>query len=304
MKVISYKLDYFFYALLNISICLLAWSIDLWNLLVIGKTPNQSLDKSLSLLVFAQKLGSLLLKGAEKGVKRGWGGGGVWKKEGRRCKRKSPVYKHLRRKRAIIPKRKREKEGRKRERTGKGEEKSVVVCGTEMATPKQSYELQQQSNVQRVKNSGMISSNQSPMRDDKEEEMTRSALAMFRAKEEEIERKKMEVRDKVHAYLGRVEEETKRLAEIREELEGLNDPLRKEVAIVRKKIDSVNKELKPLGQTCQRKEREYKEALEAFNEKNKEKSQLVTKLMELVTESERLRMRKLEELSKNVDTLH
>ena len=62
----------------------------------------------------------------------------------------------------------------------------------------------------------MINVNQSPMRDDKEEEMSRSALAMFRAKEEEIERKKMEVRDKVHAYLGRVEEETKRLAEIRE----------------------------------------------------------------------------------------
>jgi len=91
------------------------------------------------------------------------------------------------------------------------------VCGAIMATPKQSYEQhQQQTNVQRVRNSGMINVNQSPMRDDKEEEMSRSALAMFRAKEEEIERKKMEVRDKVHAYLGRVEEETKRLAEIRE----------------------------------------------------------------------------------------
>jgi hypothetical protein len=39
---------------------------------------------------------------------------------------------------------------------------------------------------------------------------------MFRAKEEEIEKKKMEVRDKVHAHLGRAEEATKRLAEIRE----------------------------------------------------------------------------------------
>ncbi|KAK7404828.1 hypothetical protein VNO78_05813 [Psophocarpus tetragonolobus] len=194
---------------------------------------------------------------------------------------------------------------RKQERAGLGEEKSIVDFGAIMATPKQSYEEQQQQpNVQRVRNSGMVNSNLSPMRDDKEEEMSRSALAMFRAKEEEIERKKMEVRDKVHAYLGRVEEETKRLAEIRGELEGLTDPLRKEVAIVRKKIDNVNKELKPLGQTCQRKEREYKEALDAFNEKNKEKAQLVTKLMELVTESERLRMKKLEELSKNIDTLH
>lgn len=89
-----------------------------------------------------------------------------------------------------------------------------------MATPKRSYsyDLQQQQhpNVQQVKNSGMISSDQSPRIDDKEEEMSRSALAMFRAKEEEIERRKMEVRDKVHAHLGRVETETKRLAEIRE----------------------------------------------------------------------------------------
>ncbi|KAI4299359.1 hypothetical protein L6164_032826 [Bauhinia variegata] len=172
-----------------------------------------------------------------------------------------------------------------------------------MATPRQLHE-QQQANVQRLKNSGIISSNDSPTRDEKEEGISRSALAMFKAKEEEIERKKMEVRDKLHAHLGRVEEETKRLAEIREELQGFTDPMRKEVAIVRKKIDTVNRELRPLSQTCQRKEREYKEALEAFNEKNREKLQLVTKLMELVAESERLRMKKLEELTRNIETLH
>lgn len=38
-----------------------------------------------------------------------------------------------------------------------------------------------------------------------------------------------------------------------QELEALADPMRKEVALVRKKIDSVNKELKPLGHTCQKK---------------------------------------------------
>ncbi|KAJ7947950.1 Golgin, RAB6-interacting [Quillaja saponaria] len=173
-----------------------------------------------------------------------------------------------------------------------------------MATPKQLWPEQQQSQIQRVKNSGIISSNGSPIKDDNDEEMSRSALIMFRAKEEEIEKKKMEVRGKVHAHLGRVEEETKRLAEIREELESLTDPMRKDVATIRKKIDTANKELKPQGQTCQKKEREYKEALEAFNEKNKEKAQLVTKLMELVSESERLRMKKLEELSKDIESLH
>ncbi|KAI3992370.1 hypothetical protein MKX01_030091 [Papaver californicum] len=138
----------------------------------------------------------------------------------------------------------------------------------------------------------------------KDEEMSRSALNTFRLKEEEIEKKKMEVSQKVQAQLGRVEEETKRLAEIREELESLTDPTVKEVASVRKKIDIVNKELKPLGQTCQKKEKEYKDALEAFNEKNKVKAQLIGRLMELVSESEKLRMEKLEELSKHIDTMH
>ncbi|KAF5178078.1 transcriptional activator, partial [Thalictrum thalictroides] len=91
------------------------------------------------------------------------------------------------------------------------------------------------------------------------------------------------------------------------ELEALTDPMRKEVAAVRKKIDSVNKELKPLGMSVQKKEKEYKEALDIFNEKNKEKSQLLSKLMEvnsLVGESEKLRMKRLEELSKHIDSLH
>jgi hypothetical protein len=86
-----------------------------------------------------------------------------------------------------------------------------------MATPKRSYDQQQQQQiVQQVKNSGMINNMQSPRRDEREEEMSRSVLAMFKSKEEEIERRKLEVRDKVHAHLGRVEKETKRLAEIRE----------------------------------------------------------------------------------------
>ncbi|KAB2631589.1 hypothetical protein D8674_009108 [Pyrus ussuriensis x Pyrus communis] len=64
------------------------------------------------------------------------------------------------------------------------------------------------------------------------------------------------------------------------ELEGLSDPMRKDVSQVRKKINAINKELKSLGHTCQKKEKEYRHALEAFNEKNREKVQLITKLME------------------------
>ncbi|KAL2899509.1 RAB6-interacting golgin [Bienertia sinuspersici] len=171
-----------------------------------------------------------------------------------------------------------------------------------MTTPKQNWEQQQQ--VMKTKNSGAMSFMGSPtMVEDKDEEMSRSVLSAFRAKEEEIEKKKMEVKERVQAHLGRVEEETKRLAEIREELEALEDPKRKEVAFVRKRIDTINKELRPLGFTCQKKEREYKESLEAFNEKTKEKAQLVAKLMELVSESETLRMKKLEELNKHMESL-
>ncbi|CAA2957155.1 Hypothetical predicted protein [Olea europaea subsp. europaea] len=173
-----------------------------------------------------------------------------------------------------------------------------------MSIQKQTLE-QQESQMMHLKNSGLINYTASPLlNDEKEEEMTRSALAAFHAKEEEIERKKTEIREKVQAQLGRVEEETKKLAEIREELEALTDPMRKEVSLIRKKIDLINRDLRPLGLSCQKKEREYKEALEAFNEKNREKAQLITKLMELVSESEKLRMKKLEELCKNMESVY
>ncbi|OIT20191.1 PREDICTED: uncharacterized protein LOC109220522 [Nicotiana attenuata] len=169
-----------------------------------------------------------------------------------------------------------------------------------MPNQKQGSE-QLQTLMQSGQISGSLSFNGTLTKED--EEMSRSALSTFKAKEEEIEKKKMEVKERVQAQLGRVEEETRRLAIIREELEALADPKKKDVQIVRKKIDAVNKELKPLGQTCQKKEKEYKEALEAFNEKHKEKVQLITRLMELVGESEKLRLKKLEELSKSIETI-
>ncbi|GJM85149.1 hypothetical protein PR202_ga01575 [Eleusine coracana subsp. coracana] len=112
-------------------------------------------------------------------------------------------------------------------------------------------------------------------------ESSRSALSLFKEKEEEIERKKLEVRDKVFSMLGRVEEETKRLAFIRQELEAMPDPTRREVDAIRKRIDKVNKQLKPLGKSCLRKEKEYKTCLDAYNEKSSEKVTLVNRLMEV-----------------------
>ncbi|XP_052199314.1 uncharacterized protein LOC127806214 isoform X2 [Diospyros lotus] len=102
-------------------------------------------------------------------------------------------------------------------------------------------------------------------------------MAGFEAREEEIERRKMEVRQKVELQLGRAEQESRRLAQIWEELQVLGDPTRKEAAIVRKRIDTANRDLRSLGHTCQRK---------------------------LVDESKKLRMEKLEEISKIIDPTH
>ncbi|KAK6138038.1 hypothetical protein DH2020_028234 [Rehmannia glutinosa] len=137
---------------------------------------------------------------------------------------------------------------------------------------------------------------------DDEHDASKTAIAAYQAREEEIERRKMEVRERVESQLNRAEEETRRLAQVWEELEVLTDPMRKEVAIVRKKIDLANRDLKSLGNICQKKEKEYKEAMEVFQEKNNEKAQLTTTLVELVNQSEKLRMRKLEELSKIVNS--
>ncbi|KAK4593175.1 hypothetical protein RGQ29_017353 [Quercus rubra] len=156
--------------------------------------------------------------------------------------------------------------------------------------------------MQKMKNIG--SSGRLSTEESEDEDISRLAISTFQAKEEEIERRKMAVKEKVELQLGRAEEETRRLAQIWDELEVLSDPMRKEVAAVRKKIDMANRDLKPLGQSCQKKEKEYKEALEAFQEKNKEKTQLIATLMELLTESEKLRMKKLEELSKNVESIN
>ncbi|CAI9091301.1 OLC1v1026285C1 [Oldenlandia corymbosa var. corymbosa] len=132
-------------------------------------------------------------------------------------------------------------------------------------------------------------------------DMSKLAIS-FQAREEEIERKKLEVKGRVESQLNRAEEQTKRLAQIWEELEVLTDPMKKEVAAVRKRIDIVNRELKSLGQTCQKKEKEYKEVFDVFQEKTNEKAQLTATLMEMVNESEKLRMRKLEELSKIISS--
>lgn len=45
--------------------------------------------------------------------------------------------------------------------------------------------------------------------------------------------------------------------DIVQELEAMADPTRKEVAAIRKKIDAINREMKPLRQSCLKKVKEF-----------------------------------------------
>lgn len=73
---------------------------------------------------------------------------------------------------------------------------------------------QQQSSKKIIRMKSLNTCNASPLIDC-DDELSRSALFAFRAKEEEITKKKMEVKERVQAQLSRVEQETKKLAEIR-----------------------------------------------------------------------------------------
>lgn len=89
------------------------------------------------------------------------------------------------------------------------------MCGEkEMIQSQQLQTLMQSSGSQMSSNPSFNGSNSLTLQDD--EDMSKSALSTFRAKEEEIEKKKLEVRERVLAQMTRIEEETKRLAIIRE----------------------------------------------------------------------------------------
>jgi hypothetical protein len=66
--------------------------------------------------------------------------------------------------------------------------------------------------VLRVKHSSSLGGSD----EEEGEASSRSALSAFKDKEEQIERRKTEVREKVFLHLGRVEESSKRLAFIRQ----------------------------------------------------------------------------------------
>lgn len=96
--------------------------------------------------------------------------------------------------------------------TNAGAGTGAGATATSTAEPPQA-QAQAQSN-EMVLHTGSLSFSSHMSRED--EEMTRSALSAFRAKEDEIEKRRAEVRQRIQAQLGRVEEETRRLSTIRE----------------------------------------------------------------------------------------
>ncbi|CAI5978135.1 unnamed protein product [Closterium sp. NIES-65] len=119
----------------------------------------------------------------------------------------------------------------------------------------------------------------------------------LRTKEEELRRMQEAVQKRVAQQVTRVEQEAKKLEQLRKELDTIEDPTKKEVADLRKRIELVDRELRPMRALVERKEKELKDATTAYNNKNAQKSELVGKLFEIVTESERQRLAKLEEIT-------
>lgn len=67
-----------------------------------------------------------------------------------------------------------------------------------------------------MNNIASMSSNGRPSTEEnyEDDEISRVAISTYHAKEEEIERKKLEVKHKVQLQLGRAEQESRRLAQI------------------------------------------------------------------------------------------
>lgn len=122
-------------------------------------------------------------------------------------------------KKLVISERKKEKQRKKKRIIKKAREEFEAEEEEEEAEGGFSFgkgleRMSEQQNQLVAQNSGSLSFSSQLSKED--EETSRSVLSSFKAKEDEIERKKMEVRERVQAQLGRVEEETKRLALIRE----------------------------------------------------------------------------------------
>lgn len=101
------------------------------------------------------------------------------------------------------------KEFKRRTRTRKGLSIYIYICMCVFIFQRLYLKKKGKKIMKNLGSSGRLSSDEND-----DEELSKVAIASFQAREEEIEKKKMEVKEKVESQLTRAEEETRRLAHV------------------------------------------------------------------------------------------
>mmetsp|Transcript_36573 Transcript_36573/g.57127 ORF Transcript_36573/g.57127 Transcript_36573/m.57127 type:complete len:146 (-) Transcript_36573:1286-1723(-) len=116
------------------------------------------------------------------------------------------------------------------------------------------------------------------------------------AAEEEIKRKEKLVRERMQAEYAKMQKEQQRLQEVQRELEKMGEPGRKDVEIIRDKLETVDRELAFAIKDHERKKKAYESAADFMEKKRQEKTMLCDHLRMIIHENEQRKTKKLEDL--------
>mmetsp|Transcript_76728 Transcript_76728/g.115459 ORF Transcript_76728/g.115459 Transcript_76728/m.115459 type:complete len:119 (-) Transcript_76728:22-378(-) len=95
---------------------------------------------------------------------------------------------------------------------------------------------------------------------------------------------------------GKMMKEQQRLEEVRRELAQLSEPTRRDVEIIRERLEKADRDLAWCRRDHDVKKKAYETALEVMEKKDKEKQALADHLRLIIHESEKRKTAKLEEL--------
>ena len=121
------------------------------------------------------------------------------------------------------------------------------------------------------------------------------------AREEELQRQEKAVRDALGQRLAAQQEESRRLATVQQELEELDNALRKDVVIIRTKIEACGKDLKRKEEAYLRSKAAFERDEKAFRAAERMKSDLSGHLALLLRENEQRKLDKLASLAQQLD---
>mmetsp|Transcript_41531 Transcript_41531/g.111311 ORF Transcript_41531/g.111311 Transcript_41531/m.111311 type:complete len:211 (-) Transcript_41531:37-669(-) len=140
------------------------------------------------------------------------------------------------------------------------------------------------------------SKNTTDTTDKKIPDMMTAASGMVQNFEEEFKRKEKILRDKMQSEFGKIHSKQRQLEEIRRELEKLEEPMRRDVSLIRTRLETLDRDLLFATKEHARKKKEYEEAAEALDKKRQEKSMLAEHLRMIIHDNEQRKASKLEEL--------